>query len=86
MLGKCEATYVPNTHEMSIKPVRAARVTDTTGALLGEKTDVFEHPTQDTFDIHINLSTGFGRGSTGGRAGVYARSNKRVGGRGGERI
>ena len=27
---------VPNTHEMSIKPVRAARVTDTTGALLGE--------------------------------------------------
>ena len=36
MLGKCEATYVPNTHEMSIKPVRAARVTDTTGAPLGE--------------------------------------------------
>ena len=63
---------------MSIKPVRVARVTDTTGALLGEsrgrrrpqntvKTDVFEHPAQDTY---INLSTGFGRGSTGGRAGL----------------
>ena len=35
MLGKCEATYVPNTHGMSIKPVCAARITDTTGALLG---------------------------------------------------
>ena len=33
MLG---ATYVPNTHEMSIKLVHAARVTDTTGALLDE--------------------------------------------------
>ena len=49
----------PNTHEMSIKLVRAARVTDTTGALLGEsrghrrprntvKNDVFEHPAQKT--------------------------------------
>ena len=57
MLGKCEATYVTNTHEMSIKPVRAARITDTAGALLGEspgrrkprntvKHDVFEHPVQ----------------------------------------
>ena len=36
MLGKCEATYVPHTHDMSIKPVRAARITDTTGALLGD--------------------------------------------------
>ena len=34
MLGICKATHVPNTHEMSIKPVRAARVTDTTGTLL----------------------------------------------------
>ena len=46
---------VPNTHEMSIKPVRAARITDTTL----EKTQRFLH-----------LSTGFNRGSTGGRAGV----------------
>ena len=51
---------MPDTNEMSIKPVRAARITDTTGALLGEsrrrrrpqntvKTDVFEHPAQDTY-------------------------------------
>ena len=86
-----------NTHEMSIKPVRAARITDTTDALLDEtrvrrhprntvKHDVFEHPTQKTWSIHIHPSTGFDLGSTGGRAGVSPRSNKRVGGRGGERI
>ena len=90
-----------NTHEMSIKPVRAARITDTTDALLDEtrvrrhprntvKQDVFEHPTQKTWSIHIHPSTGFDLGSTGGRpggrAGVSPRSNKRVGGRGGERI
>ena len=51
---------VPNTREMSIKLVRAARVTDTTGALLGEsrgrrrprsavKNDVFDHPAQKTW-------------------------------------
>ena len=88
---------MPNTHEMSIKLVRAARITDTTGALLGEsrgrrkprntvKHDVFEHLLNILRKIHIHLSTGFGRGSTGGRAGVSPRSNKRVGGRGGERI
>ena len=59
---------VPNTHEMSIKPVRAARTTDTR-----------HHPC-------LHLSTGFDRGSTGGRAGVGRGSTKRVGGRGGERI
>ena len=72
---------MPNTHEMSIKPVRAARITDTTGALLGEsrgrrkprntvKHDVFEHFLNILRKIHINLSTGFGRGSTRGRHGV----------------
>ena len=84
---------MPNTKEMSIKPVRAARITDTTGALLGAsrlrrrprntvKHDVFEHFLNILRKIHINLSTGFGRGSTR----IYRRSNKRVGGRGGERI
>ena len=88
---------MPNAHEMSIKPVRATRITDTTGALLGAshvrrrprntvKTDVFEHFLNILRKIHINLSTGFGRGSGGGRAEVSPRSNKRVGGRGGERI
>ena len=87
---------VPNTNEMSIKPVRAARITDTTGALLGEsrgrrrprnavKNDVFEHPAQDTYKSVDRIRAGVGRGSTGGRAGVYRGSNKRVGGRGGER-
>ena len=85
---------MPNTHEMSIKPVRAARITDTTGALLDEsrvgrrprntvKNDVFEHFLNILRKIHINLSTGFGRRST---RGLSPRSNKRVGGRGGERI
>ena len=102
ILGLCYmlATYVHNAHEMSIKPVRAARITDTTDALLDEsrvlrhprntvKHDVFEHPTQKTWQIHIHPSTGFDRGSTRGRRGVYTRYtrlNKRVGGRGGERI
>ena len=72
---------MPNTNEMSIKPVRAARITDTTGALLGEsrgrrrprntvKNDSFEHLLTILRKIHINLSTGFGRGSGGGRAEV----------------
>ena len=88
---------MPNTHEMSIKPVRAARITDTTGTLLGEsrirrrprntvKNDAFEHFLNILRKTHIDLSTGFGRGSTGGRHAVYTRLNKRVGGRGGERI
>ena len=66
---------------MSIKLVRAARITDTTGALLGEsrgrrrprntvKNDSFEHLLTILRKIHINLSTGFGRGSGGGRAEV----------------
>ena len=95
-MGKCQATYA-NAHEMSIKPVRAARKTDTTGALLGEsrvrrrprntvKSDVSEHFLNILHKIHINLSTGFNLRSTGGRHGVHARSNKRVGGRGRERI
>ena len=68
---------MPNTHDMSIKPVRAACVTDTAGALLGEsrgrrrpqntvKPDVFEHPAQDTYQsvdrIRAEVDTGFAVG------------------------
>ena len=62
---------------MSIKPVRAAGITDTTGALLGDsrrrrrpqntvKTDVFEHPAQDTYKSVDRIWAGVGRGSGGG--------------------
>ena len=78
---------------MSIKPVRAARISDTTGALLGEsrrrrrpqntvKNNAFEHPAQDTYKSVDRIWAGVDRGSGGGIPG----SNKRVGGRGGERI
>ena len=53
---------------MSIKPVRAARITDTTGALLGQsrvrrrprntvKNGVFEHFLNSLRQIHMNRST-----------------------------
>ena len=73
---------VPNTHEMSINPVRAARITDTTGALLSEsrgrrrprntvKNDVFQHPAQknlvDTYKLSTGGRAGVDRGSGGGR-------------------
>ena len=78
---------MPNTHEMSIKPVRAARITDTTGALLGEsrvrrrprntvKNDVFEHFSNIQRKIHINLSGGFGRGSGGGIPAVQQKGRR----------
>ena len=66
---------------MSIKPVRAAGITDTTGALLGQsrvrrrprntvKNDVFEHFLNSLRKIHMNRSTrgrhGVGRRYTGG--------------------
>ena len=65
---------------MSIKPVRVARITDTTGTLLGAshvrrrprntvKPDAFEHFLNILHKIHINLSTGFGRGRPGVDAG-----------------
>ena len=75
---------------MSIKLVRAARITDTTGALLGAsrlrrrprntvKNDVF-HIMRNHAGIkykrHKNLSTGFGRGSTGGRAEVDQKGRR----------
>ena len=57
---------------MSIKPVRAARITDTTGALLGEsrgrrrprntvKHDVFEHFWKDTYNSVDRIRAGVGR-------------------------
>ena len=69
---------------MSIKPVRAARITDVTGAPLGEsrirrrprntlKHDVFEHFLNILRKIHINLSTGFNLRSGGGRPEVDLR-------------
>ena len=78
---------MPNTHEMSIKPVRAARITDTTGALLGEsrvrrrprntvKNDVFEHFSNIQRKIHKNLSGGFGRGSTRGLPAVQQKGRR----------
>ena len=65
---------MPNTNEMSIKPVRAARITDTTGTLSWtpkatkhcKKTDVFEHFSNTQRKMHINLSTGFNLRSTRG--------------------
>ena len=78
---------MPNTHEMLIKPVRAARITDTTGALLGEsrgrrkprntvKHNVFEHFLNILRKIHIHPSTGFDRGSTGGIPGVQQKGRR----------
>ena len=78
---------MPNAHEMSIKPVRATRITDTTGALLGAshvrrrprntvKTDVFEHFLNILRKIHINLSTGFGRRSGGGIPAVQQKGRR----------
>ena len=72
---------------MSIKPVRATRITDTTGALLGAshvrrrprntvKTDVFEHFLNILRKIHINLSTGFGRRSGGGIPAVQQKGRR----------
>ena len=77
MLGICQAISVPNTNEMSIKLVRAARITDTTGALLGEsrgrrrpqstvKINVFEHPAQDTYKSVDRIRAGVGREYSGG--------------------
>ena len=78
---------MPNTHEMSIKPVRAARVTDATGALLGEsrgrrrprntvKKTMFSTSRAKKLVDNINLSTGFGRGSGGGRAQVHQKGRR----------
>ena len=88
---------MPNTNEMSIKPVRAARITDTTGALLGAsrlrrrprntvKNDVFHIMRKKTgrrcpFPGRIAYKS-----VDRIRPEVSPRSNKRVGGRGGERI
>ena len=82
---------MPNTHEMSIKPVRAARITDTTGALLDEsrvrrrprntvKNDVFRIMRNHAGRLNINDIKICRPDSTGGRLGVSPRSNKRVGG------
>ena len=76
---------------MSIKPVRAARVTDTTGALLGQsrvrrrprntvKNDVFEHFLNSLRKIHMNRSTrgrhGVDTGSGGGIPGVQQKGRR----------
>ena len=68
---------------MSTKPVRAARVTDTTGTLSWTpkatntvKNDVFEHFSNIQRKIHINLSGGFGRGSGGGIPAVQQKGRR----------
>ena len=76
---------------MSIKPVRAACITDTMGALLGEsrirrrprnivKHDVFEHPTPkklvDTYTSVDRIRPGVDRGSTRGRAEVDQKGRR----------
>ena len=82
---------------MSIKPVRAARITDTTSALLDAshvrrrprntvKNDVFHIMRNHAGRENINNIKIRQKSVDTLRAGVYTRSNKRVGGRGGERI
>ena len=88
---------MPNTHEMSIKLVRAARITDTTGALLDAshvrrrprntvKNDVFHIVRNHAGRLNVNNIKIRQKSVDTLRAGVGRRSTKRVGGRGGERI
>ena len=74
---------MPNTNEMSIKPVHAARITDTTGALVGES-HVRRHHAQSCALMLVNKKM-TQKSVDRIRAEVRPRSNKRVGGRGGER-